>query len=484
MADSNTHINYSVEDIGRYLQGKMSAKEMHDMEKAALQDPFLADAIEGYSNATFSESHKHLNEITAALQPQKEATKIVPLPLKNFYWWKIAAMIILVVGVGVLSWYIINSNNSADKMKELANAKENKTVNADSVKQLKEQSASTFGGTDTVNSTSKTDTISSTLLAQNKPESPAAIKKEYKNLERAKTVQPKLNNELEKKDAVEKQKIDDSFLMTTQDTVSFNFSTQRKKEALEKIPSMAPVLSDSTSLSERIAHTKVAPSNVIVLNDSAKLAGKSAGIAVAPSREKKYFYSNNNALMNNFSGRVTDNNNQPVPYATVSANNYQTVTTDAKGNFRLQAPDSLLKVTVSSVGFVPETTQLKSTTANFISIEQDKNVLNDVVVTGYGIKKKQKLTDTISVYPAGGWESFQAYVYKKLKKPVDTTSAAQIMGNVQLQFSIDANGDPYNFSVLKSANEESASKAIEIIKDGPKWITTGRNKKGKVTIQF
>ena len=36
------YINYTFEDIQRYLQGRMSAAEMHSMEKAALQDPFLA----------------------------------------------------------------------------------------------------------------------------------------------------------------------------------------------------------------------------------------------------------------------------------------------------------------------------------------------------------------------------------------------------------------------------------------------------------
>src|SRR3954449_8225347 len=106
MVDQNTHINYSAEDIERYLKGGMSAKEMHDMEKAALKDPFLADAIEGYSNASFVESQKHLNEISTALQTQKEETKVVPLHTKSFYWWRVAAMIILVLGVGVVSWFI------------------------------------------------------------------------------------------------------------------------------------------------------------------------------------------------------------------------------------------------------------------------------------------------------------------------------------------------------------------------------------------
>lgn len=459
MADSNTHINYSVADIERYLQGKMNAKEMHDMERAALQDPLLADAIEGYSNASFDESHKHLNEITAALLQQKEESKVVPMPSHSFYWWKIAAMIILVAGVGVLSWFIINSNNSTENAQDFAHAKENKAVNADSAKELKEQSASTFGNTDTVNSSNKPDTESSTL-AQNKSEKPAAIKKEYKNLEQAKSIQLKPDNKLESEEAMTKQKEFDSFSIANQNAVA-NPSVSPKSEMLNK-----------------------APSNIIV-NDSVKLAGRVAGLNVSPSRDKRYFYSNNNALINNFLGRVTDTNNQPVPYATISVNNNQAITTtDAKGNFKLQAPDSLLKVTVSSVGFMPETTHLKSTVANFISIQQDKNVLNDVVITGYGAKNKNVKTDTANAYPLGGWESFQAYVYKKLKKPVDTTSAAQIMGDVQLEFSIDSNGDPYNFSVLKSSNNESASKAIEIIKEGPKWITAGRNKKGKVTIQF
>ena len=62
MAESSTHINYTFEDIQRYLQGKMSAAEMHDIEKSALQDPFLADAIEGYKEVDENEALKHLNE--------------------------------------------------------------------------------------------------------------------------------------------------------------------------------------------------------------------------------------------------------------------------------------------------------------------------------------------------------------------------------------------------------------------------------------
>jgi len=89
MADTNAHINYLVEDIERYLNGGMSAKEMHDMERAALQDPFLADAIEGYSEASMQQSHQHLNEIAALLQKDKEEAKVVVMPTKSFQWWRV-----------------------------------------------------------------------------------------------------------------------------------------------------------------------------------------------------------------------------------------------------------------------------------------------------------------------------------------------------------------------------------------------------------
>ena len=45
---NNDHTKeYSAADIQRYLQGNMSAADMHALEQAALDDPFLADAIEG-----------------------------------------------------------------------------------------------------------------------------------------------------------------------------------------------------------------------------------------------------------------------------------------------------------------------------------------------------------------------------------------------------------------------------------------------------
>ena len=48
MSESPGHKIYSAADIERYYNGLMSASERHALEKAALEDPFLSDAFEGY----------------------------------------------------------------------------------------------------------------------------------------------------------------------------------------------------------------------------------------------------------------------------------------------------------------------------------------------------------------------------------------------------------------------------------------------------
>ena len=51
MAIDNNIKNFTADDIEKYHKGVLSAKEMHDLEKAAMDDPFLADALEGYAVA-------------------------------------------------------------------------------------------------------------------------------------------------------------------------------------------------------------------------------------------------------------------------------------------------------------------------------------------------------------------------------------------------------------------------------------------------
>ena len=51
---------------------------------------------------------------------------------------------------------------------------------------------------------------------------------------------------------------------------------------------------------------------------------------------------------------------------------------------------------------------------------------------------------------------------------------------VELEFLIDDFGNPYNIHVTKSLDEEKNSKAIDILKSGPRWTNTSKKKKAKL----
>src|ERR1700722_888576 len=106
---------YSAADIEKYLRGELSPREMHDLENAALEDPFLADALDGMSalqkaapTATplasdLDELHTRLNTRVTAGQGRNNIRRAIPR-------WSIAASIILLLGIGYAVYYTFLTN--------------------------------------------------------------------------------------------------------------------------------------------------------------------------------------------------------------------------------------------------------------------------------------------------------------------------------------------------------------------------------------
>lgn len=100
---------YNAADFARYHSGEMPPGEMHALEKAALKDPFLADALDGYAFSKNPETE--LDEIKMQLIKKKERNNVFSLhSLSPGAWWKIAAMFILIAGAGYF-FFKINSQN-------------------------------------------------------------------------------------------------------------------------------------------------------------------------------------------------------------------------------------------------------------------------------------------------------------------------------------------------------------------------------------
>jgi hypothetical protein len=104
MSTRNNHSNpYSASDIEKYLKGELPAREMHDLEQAALEDPFLADALEGLAlHPGLPQDLSDLrHRLTAkvAEKTQRTPIRIIHRPII------LAAAILLLLGIGFTFYY-------------------------------------------------------------------------------------------------------------------------------------------------------------------------------------------------------------------------------------------------------------------------------------------------------------------------------------------------------------------------------------------
>src|SRR5688500_12959755 len=95
---------YTAEDIRLYLAGKLSPSQMHDLEKAALQDPFLADALEGMElNNDQEKFSADTNDLNARLN-ERIKKKGVLLSINNLWWKIVAVLVIIITGIAVITF--------------------------------------------------------------------------------------------------------------------------------------------------------------------------------------------------------------------------------------------------------------------------------------------------------------------------------------------------------------------------------------------
>jgi TonB family protein len=144
---------YTAAEIARYHAGTMPAGEMYALEKVALEDPFLADALEGYVHAP--ESEIDIAELRDRLTEKRKKKKVFFLSaFEGNGWWRIAVLFIIVAGAGYFFYRVnyVNKENSlvkneikapAEKEDSAAPIKKD-TLATDSNVAYENQQASTF----------------------------------------------------------------------------------------------------------------------------------------------------------------------------------------------------------------------------------------------------------------------------------------------------------------------------------------------------
>ena len=420
MADSQT---YSNSDIRRYLQRKMSQREMHDFEKALMDDPFLADAIEGYSNSDPALAERHLSAIESELGGIKETAKVVPLSVQKNHWWKVAAIVLVVITGSAVAYSLINKNtlaeNNAEQVTGLVKT-ENARAN-DSIGPVEKPLAriDVLPGKDVANQQVRPPFKSDPSPREKQSKGSGAI------------AEPPGNT-----------------------------------------ASASVALTGSEPGSSAVALRAAAADNHQVMSET-----KTMSLPAGFSQQE-------------FKGKVLDKTGEPLAFATVRALKEEVGTiADAKGNFTLKAPDTVMEVKVVSVGYAAATFEIRSNKpVNEIMLEEEKTSLADVVVTKLQSKKERRNAvyahQASGAEPVGGWKSFEQYAQRQVDSLKAANNVQMDEEDVELEFSIDKEGRPTDIKAAKPIDKSFAEKAVQILSNGPKWENRKKEKKVKVIIPF
>lgn len=437
MSEEKNIIRYTAADIEKYWKGKLSPAEMHVMEKAAMEDPFLADALEGYKNASLADLDslkERLDKRVGAVVP------ILNLKRKRFTWMKVAAAVIIIVGVGLLVQQLVFNDRNKDSIASL----EKKDKRPESVAN---------------NNQVKPDTINKEVPTQsgsvvNKPEQKTSI---YPNAS--------------------------SYVHSNPDT---NGKTDRlvdeyKTREVAKTPEANPQA--FASAEKKVEPVKDKADNEIV-NDN-----KISSSAAAPKAKASQAYYENGkldeaALNNKYNYRVVDAQNNPVPFANVmnTRDNVGTYT-DIRGNFNLVSSDSVLNVQIRSLGYDAANYKLVPSNAQSGDLVLKEDERKETIVQNKKVVTSLSRKDTAEIEePEVGWGNYNMYVANNIKIP-ENVRPKNTRSDVELSFDVDRTGVPINIKVTRSSQcKECDEEAIRLLKEGPKWKRKGKKSKATVSI--
>jgi TonB-linked SusC/RagA family outer membrane protein len=95
-------------------------------------------------------------------------------------------------------------------------------------------------------------------------------------------------------------------------------------------------------------------------------------------------------------GTVTDQDGFPLPGATVLVSGTKTgASTNFDGNFELDIPANASSIEISYVGYKTITVSIQGKTSFQIQLQENVEVMDEVVVVGYGVQKKATLTGAV-----------------------------------------------------------------------------------------
>jgi TonB family protein len=467
-------------DIEKYLHGELSPEERHALEKRALSDPFLADALEGVESLPADSFTSDLRMLEASLQARtgKRERKVVPL-----WVWpaRIAAGLLLLA----VATFVINDLLRQDpSSSNLAENKNEKAAPVPSEKPAVAEDSVNPVVKDTPNQPRQTEEEKATdgLLSlaepeEAKPSAPSADKAATESLASGATrsAEPQQQQPVAAADE------------GARDDVS---EVNQKEKAEEQGAQSGP--------------GEVLPSPVLMKDETREKAGlpderskRTADVArrfAEPSQamtDSSMAYKARVTSGKVIRGQVTsadDGKGLPGVNVIIIGTNEGTVT-NAEGYYQIAVQDDEAGLLFSFIGMENQEVTPDVAEVN-VAMNADMTQLSEVVVVGYGSEKvSEDVPETFEfATPKGGRAAYKQYLEKNLRYP-ELALENNVEGRVTIQFTVETTGQLSNFKVLKGIGSGCEEEVIRLIQRGPKWAPTKRDEvairdKVKVRVRF
>lgn len=448
MSDHNDYSKqYSAADIQRYLKGEMSAEEMHAIETAALDDPFLADAIEGFE-AMIGRGNEEAAELELRRLNKKfnervrQPAKVVSITHSR--WWQISAAAVIFIIIG---FALYNNRMKEEAQSKLAVTQKQPADSSALAEAEKDRASISSALSDTQNKQEK-KTAASRPAPTDSHKRPALIDDNTSNEAYRQSQKPAT--------AVAEKAIDKNEDVGRLRT----FDQEKEKERSEK-----PAIVDHVPAKREIADESTVGTEALARRTK-QLAGQ----------------------LNNFSGRVVDTANKPLVNASVQVlQNKTNVLTDETGKFSFATKDSVVDVQVGLLGFEPRNFRLQNDAiTNNLVLEPSNRNMNEVVVTAYGSKRKKdasKVTAKVqNAVPEIGWIEYEKYLEQNKKPPAGNPL---MKGEVVVSFEVKKGGVLSDLKIEKSLSQDYDKEAIRLVREGPSWkLLNGRKTRITVIVKF
>lgn len=428
------------DDIERYLRGELSAAEMHALEKEALDDPFLAEALEGIEQAGADNFLYDLHRINRKVHKRThKRSRKHDVSLRMWGWTVgIAATLFL---VAFSAFVVISLLKEQERARQLA---------------MEESLQSLALLTDT----GERDTIAIPLPN----ERPAPIQRRAARPLQSNDVNQNAEADLNKPDvtpvgeAPPEPDAEQELLARDENSKD---AVKSRQDAQQTDPSSGVKLENAP----------------VPIQDNAGTAKKETRAAARePDKQTPAVASAERPDSILVRGRVTSVDGESLPGVNVVIKGTSKGTvTDIEGNFQLAVPRGSSDLSFSFIGFTSQEVAVQEQTALNVQLQEDVASLSEVVVTGYarGVDAPESSATFTFAEPAGGRTDFRNYLNSAVKYPEEALRN-KAEGRVTVRFTVEPSGALSGFEVLKGIGHGCDEELIRAIQEGPAWKPSRR----------